>query len=111
RLRPRSRAAVDATASAAFHAIVDGLEYPMIVVTAADGDERSGCLVGFHSQASIDPPLLADSPNWVVGRILDRVDGGDHRWHLLAPVAAAHGVDRPQLGYRAVRDLDPGHPA
>ena len=27
----------------------------MVVVTAADGDERDGCLVGFHSQMSIQP--------------------------------------------------------
>ena len=27
----------------------------MLVVTAADGDERSGCLVGFHTQCSIHP--------------------------------------------------------
>jgi len=27
----------------------------MVVVTAASGDECSGCLVGFHGQSSIDP--------------------------------------------------------
>jgi flavin reductase (DIM6/NTAB) family NADH-FMN oxidoreductase RutF len=27
----------------------------MVVVTAAAGDERDGCLVGFHSQSSIHP--------------------------------------------------------
>ncbi len=27
----------------------------MIVVTAADADERAGCLVGFHVQCSIEP--------------------------------------------------------
>ncbi|MGW7458845.1 flavin reductase family protein [Streptomyces sp. NPDC054797] len=32
------------------------LDYPMYVVTATDGDERAGCLVGFASQCSIDPP-------------------------------------------------------
>jgi flavin reductase (DIM6/NTAB) family NADH-FMN oxidoreductase RutF len=31
------------------------LDPAVVVVTAADGDERDGCLVGFHSQASIDP--------------------------------------------------------
>lgn len=28
----------------------------MLVVTTADGDERGGCLVGFHCQSSIEPP-------------------------------------------------------
>jgi 5-amino-6-(5-phosphoribosylamino)uracil reductase len=40
----------------AFHGVVADLTYPMLLVTATDGDERSGCLVGFSSQSSIDPP-------------------------------------------------------
>ena len=41
-----------------FDAFVEGLDYPMFVVTAAAGDERAGCLVGFTSQVSIDPPRM-----------------------------------------------------
>jgi flavin reductase (DIM6/NTAB) family NADH-FMN oxidoreductase RutF len=47
-----------------FHDLVGGLDYPMFIVTAADGDDHDGCLVGFTTQASIDPPrflvLLSD---------------------------------------------------
>ncbi len=32
------------------------LDYAVYVVTAADERERSGCLVGFGTQCSIDPP-------------------------------------------------------
>jgi flavin reductase (DIM6/NTAB) family NADH-FMN oxidoreductase RutF len=28
---------------------------PMVIVTVAAGDERAGCLVGFHTQCSIEP--------------------------------------------------------
>jgi flavin reductase (DIM6/NTAB) family NADH-FMN oxidoreductase RutF len=42
----------------AFHRLVSGIDYPMFIVTAAAGGERSGCLVGFATQASIDPPRL-----------------------------------------------------
>ena len=42
----------------AFDALVSGLEYPMYVVTASVGSERSGCLAGFVTQCSIDPPTL-----------------------------------------------------
>jgi flavin reductase (DIM6/NTAB) family NADH-FMN oxidoreductase RutF len=35
------------------------LDYPMVVVTTAADDERSGCLVGFFSQCSVHPPRLA----------------------------------------------------
>ncbi|MFD7628681.1 flavin reductase family protein [Streptomyces sp. NPDC059851] len=37
----------------AFNAALDG---PVYVVTAASGGRRGGCLVGFASQCSIDPP-------------------------------------------------------
>jgi flavin reductase (DIM6/NTAB) family NADH-FMN oxidoreductase RutF len=39
-------------------ALTSGLEYPMFIVTAAAGGERNGCLVGFATQCSIDPPTL-----------------------------------------------------
>ncbi|ORB29594.1 flavin oxygenase [Rhodococcus jostii RHA1] [Mycolicibacterium parafortuitum] len=42
--------------SAAFEGLVSLLDYPMFVVTTAVGDRRSGCLVGFTSQTSINPP-------------------------------------------------------
>jgi flavin reductase (DIM6/NTAB) family NADH-FMN oxidoreductase RutF len=42
-----------------FDALVAELDGAMVVVTTATGDERSGCLVGFHSQASIDPSRYA----------------------------------------------------
>ena len=44
--------------SSAFDSIVDSLDGPMVVVTAAVDSERAGCLVGFHAQSSIDPKRL-----------------------------------------------------
>lgn len=38
--------------------LVSGVDYPMFIVTTAAEEERSGCLVGFVTQASIDPPRL-----------------------------------------------------
>ena len=35
------------------------LDHPMLIVTTAADGELSGCLVGFHSQCSIDPPRWA----------------------------------------------------
>ncbi|CUU57785.1 NADH-FMN oxidoreductase RutF, flavin reductase (DIM6/NTAB) family [Parafrankia irregularis] len=40
----------------AFHDAVSAISYPMAVVTTTVNGERSGCLVGFHTQCSIDPP-------------------------------------------------------
>jgi flavin reductase (DIM6/NTAB) family NADH-FMN oxidoreductase RutF len=39
-----------------FNALMGELDYPMFIVTAAAGGERSGCLIGFATQASIHPP-------------------------------------------------------
>lgn len=36
--------------------MVSVLDYPLFVVTASDADGPSGCLVGFASQCSIEPP-------------------------------------------------------
>lgn len=38
------------------HELVSALDYPMFIVTVAADGERAGCLVGFTTQASIDPP-------------------------------------------------------
>jgi hypothetical protein len=40
----------------AFATIVAGLDTPAYVVTVAAGAERGGCLVGFTTQCSIEPP-------------------------------------------------------
>jgi flavin reductase (DIM6/NTAB) family NADH-FMN oxidoreductase RutF len=43
---------------ATFDEFLAGLDYPVFVVTAASGAERAGCLVGFATQTSIEPPRL-----------------------------------------------------
>ena len=40
----------------AVHELISELDYPRVIVTAAAGGERAGCLVGFTTQCSIDPP-------------------------------------------------------
>jgi flavin reductase (DIM6/NTAB) family NADH-FMN oxidoreductase RutF len=36
-------------------ALFDRLDYPMLIVTAVNGAEQAGCLVGFSTQCSLDP--------------------------------------------------------
>ncbi|HEX8931084.1 MAG TPA: flavin reductase, partial [Actinomycetota bacterium] len=48
RLAPSDQAALDR--------LVDRLDYPMLIVTAETDGERAGCLVGFATQCSIEPP-------------------------------------------------------
>ena len=155
-----------------FNAIVGDLEYPMFIVTARAGDEPLGCLVGFATQTSIDPPRFAvclshknrtfrrgrDAPvlgvhcvpadaedlarlfggetgdkvdkfarvewhegpegvplldrctNWFAGRVLARLDAGDHDLFLLAPVAGEAAAEEEFTFHRAKR-IEPGHAA
>ena len=39
-----------------FLQLAGGLDYPVFVVTAADGERREGCVMGFATQSSFDPP-------------------------------------------------------
>jgi flavin reductase (DIM6/NTAB) family NADH-FMN oxidoreductase RutF len=68
-----------------FSAFVEGLDYPLYVVTTALAGERSGCLVGFTTQVGIDPPqmLVCISDKNHTRGLVDRAD-----WlavHLLSP--------------------------
>jgi flavin reductase (DIM6/NTAB) family NADH-FMN oxidoreductase RutF len=40
----------------AFDELVGELDYPMFIATTSADGERAGCLVGFATQCSIDPP-------------------------------------------------------
>lgn len=157
----------------AFNGMVGNLEYPMFIVTARAGEEPLGCLVGFTTQTSIDPPrflvclshnnrtyrrgrdarllgvhcvpdsgdelarlfggatgdevdkfarcswregpegvpLLDGCPNRFVGRVLARLDAGDHDAFLLEPIAAERGAGPGEFTFHRARRIDPGHPA
>lgn len=56
-------------------------------------------------------PLLADCTHWVAGRIVHRLDTGDHTGHLLEPFDAASGPWSGPLEFQSIRGLDPGHEA
>lgn len=146
---------------------------PMAVVTAIDRNgERSGCLVGFWTQCSIDPPrvlacisktnhtfpvasaaevlaihwladdhrdlaelfggetgdeidkfercsweagpggvpVLDGTKGWIAGRVVDRVDVGDHVAFVVDAVSGGESdASADQLGFQAVKGLEPGH--
>ena len=51
--RPRGKLRTIATP--AFDDLVGAFDAPLVIVTAAAGELRGGCLVGFHGQAGIEP--------------------------------------------------------
>ncbi|HWT90674.1 MAG TPA: flavin reductase family protein, partial [Solirubrobacterales bacterium] len=46
----------DGASAEDFHKLVGDLDYPMFIVTTRAGEEKAGCLIGFATQCSIDPP-------------------------------------------------------
>lgn len=46
------------SSTSTFDTLIGSLDYPMFIVTTAAGDDVAGCLVGFATQTSIDPPLV-----------------------------------------------------
>jgi flavin reductase (DIM6/NTAB) family NADH-FMN oxidoreductase RutF len=161
------------TGSAPFDELMGELDYPMFIVTTQAAGERSGCLVGFATQTSIDPsrflvclsrrnhttrvaaaaehlavhfvpdsaedlaelfggstgdevdkfsrcawhpgpqgvPILDACANWFVGRVLERLDVGDHVGHLLEPEVCQHGATGPEFTFHRARRIEPGHEA
>ncbi len=155
------------------HELVSDLDYPMFIVTATNGRERAGCLVGFATQCSINPPrflvclsdknrtfrvardaevlvvhlvpaeadplaelfgsqtgddvdkfarcawhegpegtpVLDECGNWFAGRILERVDVGDHRAFLLEPFEAHSDGDESAFTFHRAKRMEPGHEA
>lgn len=56
-------------------------------------------------------PVLDDCPNRFAGRILERIDVGDHVAFVLEPVEAESAPGSTSLLFSAVKDLEPGHRA
>jgi flavin reductase (DIM6/NTAB) family NADH-FMN oxidoreductase RutF len=77
----------DAPLPAAFSAAIARLDPAMAIVTTAAVGERAGCLIGFHTQCSIDPPRYAI---W-----LSKANH-TYRVALRASHLAVHFVDRSQ---------------
>jgi flavin reductase (DIM6/NTAB) family NADH-FMN oxidoreductase RutF len=56
-------------------------------------------------------PLLDECPNRFVGRIIERVDFGDHTGLVLEPFMAEADTSGGQLSFHRAKRIDPGHEA
>lgn len=56
-------------------------------------------------------PILDDCPNWFAGRVLERMDGGDHGILLLDPIGAGASEDASQFDFHRAKRFEPGHEA
>ncbi|HKP21972.1 MAG TPA: flavin reductase family protein [Thermoleophilaceae bacterium] len=56
-------------------------------------------------------PLLDGCPNRFVGRIVERIDFGDHVGMVLEPFFAEADEESAQLGFHRAKRIEPGHEA
>ena len=47
----------------------------------------------------------------LVGRVLERLDAGDHDAILLEPVLAERGTDAEEFSFHRAKRIEPGHEA
>ena len=58
----------------------------------------------------LEVPILERCENWFVGKVLNRMDAGDHDAYLLEPIAA-HGGDEDEFTFHRAKRIEPGHEA
>ena len=75
------------------------------------GDEVDKLAVWPWNEGPEGVPILDGVRHLFVGRVLQRVDLGDHVGHLLEPVAGRDEGHTTELGYQEARDIEAGHPA
>ena len=56
-------------------------------------------------------PILDACANWFAGRVLERLDLGDHVGFLLEPVAAVKGHSGRPFEFHRAKRIEAGHPA
>jgi hypothetical protein len=59
--------------------------------------------------STLDYPVYIVTTRWFIGKVLQRLDLGDHMGHLLEPVRVAPGPGSEQLTYQQARQISPGH--
>ena len=56
-------------------------------------------------------PILERCPSWFAGRILDRVELGDHVGHVVEPFDGAAGYEGRAYPFSRAKRIEPGHEA
>jgi flavin reductase (DIM6/NTAB) family NADH-FMN oxidoreductase RutF len=105
------------------HRVADGATSMAIHLVPEDASElaqlfggETGDEVNKFERCSWQPgpggvPLLDGCPNRFVGRILERVDFGDHTGMVLEPFFAELEEREGQLKFHRARRIEPGHEA
>ena len=74
------------------------------------GDERDKLAEIPWRAGPTGVPLLEPCPKWFAGKIVERVDAGDHVGFFLSPISGDSSQES-DLGFQATRSISPGHEA
>jgi flavin reductase (DIM6/NTAB) family NADH-FMN oxidoreductase RutF len=77
---------------------------------AETGDETDKFSTAHSTRRVAGTRVLDECSDWFVGRVVDRLDVGDHVGFLLEP-QEGEAAGAAALGFQDVRHLEPGHPA
>jgi flavin reductase (DIM6/NTAB) family NADH-FMN oxidoreductase RutF len=100
-----------AAARLAVHAVTEGERALAELFGGETGDEIDKFTRCSWEPADDGTPILSSPPTWVLGRILDRIDLGDHVGCILEPERWHGGGQIAQLSERDLAEIEPGHPA
>jgi flavin reductase (DIM6/NTAB) family NADH-FMN oxidoreductase RutF len=103
------------------HRVAQRAEHLAVHFVPSDGEEIAQ-LFGSETGDEVDKfercawhegpaglPILDDLPNWFAGRIIERVDAGDHHAMILDPIAAEREAEEEELTFHRAKRIEPGH--
>ena len=95
----------------AIHVVPEGASELAELFGGETGDEVDKFARCAWQAGPAGTPLLDDCPNRFVGRILERVELGDHTGMVLDPFLAEVVEQEEPLGFDRAKRIDPGHEA
>ena len=93
----------------AIHIVPDGETELAELFGGETGDEVDKFDRTAWHAAPDETPLLDGCPDRFVGRVVDRLELGDHTGFVLEPVHAEYQGERHQLSMQRALAIDPGH--
>jgi flavin reductase (DIM6/NTAB) family NADH-FMN oxidoreductase RutF len=95
----------------AVHAVAEPQRRIAQLFGGETGDDVDKFSVCEWTAAEDGTPILTACPTWFIGRVVQRLDLGDHVGCVLRPERWRDGGEVAQLSVRDLADVVPGHPA
>ena len=91
------------------HFVPEQAEELAVLFGGQTGDETDKFARCDWREGPAGTPVLTSLPDWFAGRILERLDFGDHWGVLLEPIEGEARRSGPPLTFRGAKWIEPGH--